>query len=33
MLHRSFISGPRLALFVVLLFVVLAAAGCGGHGY
>jgi hypothetical protein len=31
MLHRPCIPGPRFALFLVLLFVALAAAGCGGN--
>jgi hypothetical protein len=31
MLHRTRISGPRLALLLVLLVVALALAGCGGN--
>jgi hypothetical protein len=31
MLHRTRISGPRLALLLVLLIVALALAGCGGN--
>jgi hypothetical protein len=30
MLHRPRIPGPRFALFLVLAFVALALAGCGG---
>jgi predicted small lipoprotein YifL len=33
MLRTPRIAGPRFALFLLLLFVVLAAAGCGGKGY
>jgi hypothetical protein len=31
MQYRSRISGPRLALFLVLVFVALAVTGCGGN--
>jgi hypothetical protein len=31
MLFKSRITGPRVALFLSLLFVALALAGCGGN--
>jgi hypothetical protein len=33
MLRKSHVSAQRVTLLLLLLFVVLAVAGCGGNGY